>query len=138
MLEFLKVQNPALYLQAVTHSSYVNEHPGSIHNEQLEFIGDAILKMVLSVLLYQNHPELREGALTIQRSKLEKNALARVATSLNLGGELRLGNGTRDQGGRESVKILSGALEAIIGAYFLEAGLELTWQYIERLLPELG
>lgn len=130
MLELPEFQNLALHLQALTHRSYTNEHPGSTHNEQLEFIGDAILKMVLSIMLYQNHPEMREGALTIRRSELEKNqTLAKVATSLNLGSELNLGNGTGKQGGRESVKILSGALEALIDAYFLEAGLEPTWQY---------
>ena len=134
MLELPEFQNLALRLQALTHSSYVNEHPGSRHNEQLEFIGDAILKMVLSVMLYQNHPELREGALTIRRSELESNStLAKVATRLKLSEELHLGNGTK-----ENTKILSGVLEAIIGAYFLEAGLELTWQYIERLLSEFG
>ncbi|MEA5597386.1 ribonuclease III family protein, partial [Rivularia sp. UHCC 0363] len=131
MLELPEFQNPALRLQALTHSSYANEHPGSTHNEQLEFIGDAILKIVLSVTLYQNHPELREGALTIRRSELESNeTLAEVATRLNLGSQLHLDNGTKKQGGRENDKILSGALEAIIGAYFLEAGLEPTWQYI--------
>lgn len=130
-------QNPNLLLQALTHSSYSNEHPGCGHNQRLEFIGDAVLKMVLSVLLYQGHPHLREGALTIQRSELEKNqTLAKVAARLHLGDRIRMGNGTRQQGGRESVNILSGALEAMIGAYFLDSGLESTWQLIERLLPE--
>jgi ribonuclease-3 len=137
MLDLPEFNDPDLWLQALTHSSYANEHPGCKHNEQLEFVGDAVLKMVLSVFLYQHHPQLREGALTIQRSELERNiTLAKVATRLHLGKKLRLGKGTRAQGGQQNDKILSGALEAILGAYFLEAGLEPVRQYIEHLLLE--
>lgn len=137
MLTIPSFQNPALQLQALTHSSYANEHPGSSHNQQLEFVGDAVLKMILSVLLYQRHPYLREGALSIHRSDLEKNqTLAKVATRLHLGNQILMGNGTRQQGGQQNVKILSGAFEAIIGAYFLDSGLEPTRRFIEQLLPE--
>lgn len=136
-MDLPEFHDPSLRLQALTHSSYVNEHPGSRHNEQLEFVGDAVLKMVVSVQLYQRHPELREGVLTVLRSELEKNeTLAEVATRMKLGKQLLLGKGTKKEGGQQNGKILSGALEAVIGAYFLEAGLELTQQYIELLLRE--
>lgn len=129
----------APWLQAVTHSSYVNEHPeAGEHNERLEFLGDAVLKFHLSLLAYQQYPHLREGDMTLWHSEQEKNStLARGAAQLNLGKELRLGNGTKKQGGQDNEKILSGALEAVIGAYLLDSGNEAAGRYIEALLPAL-
>jgi ribonuclease III len=138
MLKLPEFQNSLLRRQAVTHSSYANEHPGTEHNERLEFLGDATLKFHLSRLVYHRYPHLREGGMTVLRAEQEKNAtLAKVAAKLGLGKELRLGNGTKEQGGRDNQKILSGAFEAVIGAYLLDSGDEAVQRYVESLLPEL-
>lgn len=142
MLELPKFRNPALLQQALTHSSYTNEHPTVEHNERLEFLGDAVLKYILSQYLY-NHPDrLPEGAMTIFRSQAERNAtLAQVARQLGLDRykdrdkRLRLGNGTAQQGGRQNPKILSGAFEALIGAYHEDSGIEAVTVYVLKILP---
>lgn len=139
MLAFPEFQDPSWLLRALTHRSYINEHPeAGEDNERLEFVGDAVLKLLLSWFAHQHHPQMREGEMTLWRSELEKNqTLARVAARLNLGDELRLGRGTSAQGGRENAKILSGALEAVIGGYFLDSGFEAVQRYVEELLPDL-
>ncbi len=141
MLELPKFNSPALLLQALTHSSYANEHPGVEHNERLEFLGDAVLKFHLSDLLYCRHLQSREGSLTLWRSALERNStLAKVAASLKLGDRypLRLGKGAKAQGEQQNPKILSGAVEAVISGYYLDSGAEAVRSYVERLLPYLS
>lgn len=123
--------------RALTHSSYFNEHPtAGEHNERLEFLGDSVLKYVLSKYFYDQPDRSREGIMTVLRSEAERNAtLAKVALRLGLDNYLRLGNGTAMQGGRQNPKILSGAFEAMIGAYHEDSGIEAVTAYILKILP---
>jgi ribonuclease III len=138
IMELPEYQNPALLLQALTHPCFVNEHPeAGEHNQRMEFLGDAVLKFHLSERLYRRYPQFREGQLTQWRSEMEKNqTLAEIAVFLNLGQQVRLSSGTKKQGGYKNPKILSGALEAVIGGYFLDSGIEAAQCYIEQLFTE--
>ncbi|MEB3355959.1 MAG: ribonuclease III domain-containing protein [Synechococcales bacterium] len=126
-----------LLRQALTDPSYFNEHPDEgEHNQRLEFLGDSVLKYVLSVLLYRDSPNWREGAMTIWRSEMEQNRkLASVARQIGLGDHLRLGKGCYRQGDHDSDKVLSRAMEALIGAYHEDSGIQAVGCYIQRLLP---
>ncbi|MEM7207086.1 MAG: ribonuclease III [Pseudomonadota bacterium] len=132
--------NPELLTQALTHRSV-----GANNNERLEFLGDAALNFVIADALYLRRPQFNEGELSRMRARLVRaETLAEVALELNLGGELRLGPGELKSGGFARQSILSDAVEAVIGAIFLDAGFEtcrrivLTW-YAARLdnLPEI-
>ena len=117
MAKLPKFKNPDLLRQALTHRSLPN------HNERLEFIGDGILQGVVTALLSQHYPTYAEGQLTQKRSKLVSNkALAKVAKSMNLGSRLYMAENAVRQGCRKSEKVLSGAVEALIGAYFQDSG----------------
>ena len=111
---------------ALTHSSYCNEHPESDgHNERLEFLGDAVLELCVSGLLYERFANLREGELTALRSALvSEGALARLALELKIDEALLLGRGEEEQGGRRREALLSDAFEAVLGAVFLDGGFE--------------
>ncbi|PSN17702.1 ribonuclease III [filamentous cyanobacterium CCP5] len=115
-------RQPRLLEQALTHKSYVGEHPeAELDNERLEFLGDAILNFLSGELLFQRFPELPEGELTPLRSFLvDKAQLATFAEMLDLGSYLRLGRGVEKDGGRQNPRLLSSAFEALIGAYFLD------------------
>ena len=122
-----------LLLQAITHRSY-----GSPHNERLEFLGDSVLNCVVASLLYQRFAGLREGDLSRQRANLVcQEALAEIAQALALGDYLRLGEGELKSGGFRRPSILADALEAIIGAIYLDAGFEAARSAIERLFKPL-
>jgi len=125
--------NAELLRQALTHRSH-----SSPHNERLEFLGDAVLNCVVASLLYQRFGSLREGDLSRQRANLvRQEALAHVAQGLALGDHLRLGEGELKSGGFRRPSILADALEAIIGAIFLDAGFDAARAVIERLLSPL-
>ncbi len=112
---------------ALVHSSYINERPGSnrVSNERLEFLGDAVLDLVIAEKLYQAYPESDEGALTRLRAALVREAtLYKVAQSIELGEHLYLGVGEESGGGRDKPANLAGALEALIAAIYLDKGLE--------------
>ncbi|MEW6523446.1 MAG: ribonuclease III [Bacillota bacterium] len=110
---------------AFTHASYAHEHADVDHNERLEFLGDAVLALVVSEWLYQRFPHQSEGELTARRAALVcESSLAGVARELGLGHHLRLGRGEAAGGGRERPSILAAALEAVVGAVFLDAGLD--------------
>lgn len=113
----------ALLQQALTHRSYLNEHPDiKDHNERLEFLGDAVLNFLSGEFLYQRFPEKPEGELTPLRSILvNETQLAEFAELLNLGDQLRLGRGAALEGGRQNANLLSSAFEAVIGAYLLDS-----------------
>lgn len=116
---------PALLAAALTHRSYANEQPagGRADNERLEFLGDAILGLVIAEALYRDYPQLPEGELTRLRAELVNAAtLAQLARQLELGTALRLGRGEVKGGGRDKENILADALEALFGAIYLEAG----------------
>lgn len=125
--------NAELLRQALTHRSH-----SSPHNERLEFLGDAVLNCVVASLLYQRFASLREGDLSRQRANLvRQEALAQVAQGLALGDHLRLGEGELKSGGFRRPSILADALEAIIGAIYLDAGFDAARGVIERLLQPL-
>jgi ribonuclease-3 len=126
-----------LLTQALTHSSYVNEHPEvGESNERLEFLGDAVLKFVMGKLLYERYPQFQEGDLSRLRASLENNRhqLASFALDLELDKLLLLGKGTAKGGARQNPEILSDAFEAVVGAYFLDAGIDAAIAFIEDLV----
>lgn len=133
----LSFTQPSLLAQALTHSSYANENPGiaTQSNERLEFLGDAILSLVVAENLYRDFPGLSEGEMTRLRSTLVKQeTLARVASSINLGKYLFLGKGEETSNGREKPANLARALEAVIAAIYLDRGYLITEQLILDLL----
>ena len=114
-----------LLLAALTHPSYAAEHPADApsDNQRLEFLGDAALGLAAAEHLFLTQPGWHEGRLTKVRSRLtNENALARVARELELGAHLRLGRGEERSGGRETPSNLADALEAVIGALWLDGG----------------
>jgi ribonuclease-3 len=129
------IKNESLLQCALTHRSYVNEYPDAgEHNERLEFLGDAVLGFLVGELLYRRYPQMSEAQLTRLRSNLvDEKQLARFATQLGIGELIRLGRGATKEGGRQNPSILSDTFEAIIGAYFLEAGVDAARQYIQLL-----
>lgn len=116
--------NQALWHQAMTHSSFANEHPeAGEHNERLEFLGDAILTFLSGAYLYERYPDRSEGELTPMRAALvDKPQLSHFAQLLGLGNHLQLGKGANREGSRHSARLLCSAFEAMIGAYFLDTG----------------
>lgn len=131
----LTFTDKSLLLRALTHRSYLNESP-FVHsdNERLEFLGDAVLDLVVAELLYQRFPEQREGPLTAMRATLvRRETLADFARKINLGPYLRLGHGEEEGGGRERDTLLCAAFEALCGAIYLDQDLKV----IERLLLPL-
>ncbi len=111
---------------ALTHSSYVKgEGKGQDHNERLEFLGDAVLEVCVSEYLYKKYPDMNEGQMTKARSlAVNETALLDVALKLNIGDYLLLSFGEEHTGGRKKASILSDTLEALIGAMFLDLGME--------------
>ncbi|MDR0964257.1 MAG: ribonuclease III [Clostridium sp.] len=134
-------QNSMLLKQALTHSSYVNEQKinRSGDYERLEFLGDAILEMICSDMLFTQYPKLSEGELTRKRAELVcENALARRAVDFGLGAFIRLGKGEDANGGRTRKSLLADVLEAVIGAIYVDGGLEPTQTFIHKfVLSEL-
>ena len=122
MHDILIFQDKTLLNQALTHRSYVNEHPGEgEHNERLEFLGDAILNFLSGEYLYQLHPEKGEDELTRRRSALvDEKHLAKFAIEVGLDLRIRLGQGAILDGGYNNPNLLSSTFEAVIGAYYLD------------------
>ena len=110
---------------ALTHTSYVKgDGNGSVHNERLEFLGDAVLELCVSEKLYKEYPDLNEGVMTRVRALCVcEGALHRAAGKLGLGKYLLLSHGEEHSGGREKPSILADAVEAVIGAVFLDGGM---------------
>jgi ribonuclease-3 len=122
-----------LLRRAVTHRSF-----GSEHNERLEFLGDAVLSTAVSALLYERHGESDEGDLTRVRAHLvREDSLHRVAVLLGLPEALRLSEGEMRGGGAQRPSILADALEAVIGAVFLDGGFEASQTLVRRLFGEV-
>ena len=132
--------DPGLLNRAMAHRSWCAEHPGTISNERLEFLGDAILGWVVADLAYRRFSELPEGALTgVRKGVVNALALAEVAEHLDLGSFLLLGRGEDAAGGREKPSILSDALEAVFGAVYVDGGPGVAYDLIERLIgPRLA
>jgi ribonuclease-3 len=113
-------RQPALLAQALTHKSF-----GSAHNERLEFLGDAVLNLAVSALLYRQFPDVDEGELTRVRAHLvRQDSLHRIALQLGLPAALKLSEGEARSGGAQRPSILADAVEAILGAIFLDGGWE--------------
>jgi len=133
--------NKSLLKQALTHSSYINENPDFVllGNERLEFLGDAILDFIVAEKLYKEFPELPEGKLTAIRASLVcRDALTEVASSLGLGDYLLLGRGEEASKGRTKPSNLANAMEAVIGAIYLDQGMVKTRKFVlSRLRPRL-
>ncbi|HIE52851.1 MAG TPA: ribonuclease III [Armatimonadetes bacterium] len=133
----VRFQQRKLLRLALTHSSYAREqHWSSLHNnERLEFLGDAVLELVISEYLYRHYPDYPEGELTQQRARLvQRESLVQVARALRLGEVLLLGVGEETSGGRDRESILACALEALFGAVYLDQGLEGARDYILRVM----
>jgi ribonuclease III len=137
--------HPVLLERAMTHSSMAHERgadqPQREDNETLEFLGDAVVGMVAAEAVYRRYPELSEGALTRLRGALvSRRHLAEVAAELSLGKYLLLGRGEERSGGRTKTALLANAMEAVIGAVYLDAGLEAARRLIEArvIAPMVG
>jgi ribonuclease-3 len=117
--------DPELLGLALTHRSYAYEHGGLPTNERLEFLGDSVLGVVITDRLYHAHPELPEGQLAkLRASIVNMHALAGVGRALGVGGLLKLGRGEELTGGRDKPSIVSDAVEAILGAIYVQDGIE--------------
>jgi ribonuclease-3 len=131
------VGNPELFAQALAHRSWCAEHPGREPNERLEFLGDAVLGLVVTDYLYRTYPDLPEGELAKSRAAVVNSAsLASTARELGLGNALFLGKGEDASGGRSKLSILADAMEAIIGAIYLDAGYSTVNAIVLELLGE--
>jgi len=131
----------SLLQRALTHRSYLNEYPDFAFedNERLEFLGDAVLDFITGEYLYHRFPELAEGPLTNLRSALvRRETLARFAQHFDLGNYLLMGHGEAESGGRNRPATLCAGFEALIGALYLDQGLDTVQRFIEPLIgPEV-
>ena len=127
-----------LLTQALTHRSYAYENGGLPTNERLEFLGDAVLGIVVTDTLFRAHPDLPEGILAkLRASVVNARALADVARAIHLGTYIRLGRGEEGTGGREKASILADAMEALLGAVYLEHGFATAGVCVRRLFDPL-
>jgi ribonuclease III len=132
------VVDSGVLLRALTHRSYAYEKGGLPTNERLEFLGDSVLGLVVTDTLFHQHPDLPEGQLAkLRAAVVNMRALADVARGLNVGDYIRLGRGEEGTGGRDKSSILADTLEAIIGAVYLDRGLEEASQLVHRLFDPL-
>ncbi|MGB1287098.1 MAG: ribonuclease III [Aggregatilineales bacterium] len=122
----LQFTNPALLRRALTHPSFANEADDAIRdNERLEFLGDAILDFLIAAMLFERFPDISEGDMTQLRSALVRaDSLAQLATNVNLGNFLLMGRGEEKSGGRERINNLCRGFEALIGAMYVDSGLD--------------
>ncbi len=130
-------KNPDLLENAFVHRSYLNENPEFPFpsNERLEFLGDAVLEQIVSDFLYHHFPALPEGELTALRAALVRTeSLAEEARRLNLGKELLLSKGEEASGGRDNPYLLANTFEALIGATYLDQGIEKTKDFVQKEL----
>ncbi len=133
----ISFNDASLLEQALVHSSYINENPALTRtsNERLEFLGDAVLDLIVAEKLYQGFPQFTEGEMTKLRAALvRRDTLTRMAKAISLGKYLYLGKGEEASGGRQKPANLAAALEAIIAAIFLDQGLSIAKDFILRLL----
>ncbi len=123
---------------ALVHRSWCAEHPGELSNERLEFLGDAVLGLIVTDYLVRRYPDLPEGDLSrIRADVVSANALAPVAAELGIGEALLLGRGEELSGGRAKTSILSDAMEALIAAAYLSSGVESTSNFVVSLLEDV-
>ncbi len=132
-----RFRDPALLHLALTHPSAAYEEDGGGGNERLEFLGDAVLDMVVAQHLFRDRPGWREGKLTRARASLvNTKSLAARAREQDLGAYIRLGRTERQSQGAEKDRVLANLFEAVLGALYLDAGLEATVAFVERVFAE--
>jgi len=132
----ISFNNPKLLEQALVHSSFINENPAHAmgHNERLEFLGDAVLDLVIAEKLFLDYPDISEGEMTRLRASLvRRETLARIAGDIRLGSYLLMGKGEEATGGRGKLPNLAGALEALIAAVYLDLGAPVVKEMIIKL-----
>ncbi|MHB1339250.1 MAG: ribonuclease III [Bellilinea sp.] len=134
----LRFKDLLLLSRALTHRSYLNEHSEALEdNERLEYLGDAVLDFIVGVWLYHQYPEMAEGDLTRMRSALvHTEQLAVFARKVNLGDAMRLGRGEVQAGGRFRSALLCDTFEAVIGALYLDSGIDAVNAFMHPLLQE--
>ena len=135
-------KNKDLLKQALSHRSYINESRTISSNERLEFLGDSVLSFLTSDYLYHLYPNFPEGKLTNTRSALVRaKTLAKISSQLNVGSFLFMSKGEEEGGGRNNASLLADALEAILGAIYLDQGLEPVKKFLNTylfpLIPEV-
>ncbi|MBX6394838.1 MAG: ribonuclease III [Alicyclobacillaceae bacterium] len=132
----ISFRDRTLLKQAFTHSSYRNEHRGDTQdNERLEFLGDAVLELLVSEFLFRSYPQMPEGELTRMRAAIVcEPSLVRFATALGLEQYVRLGRGEEMSGGRRRPSLLADVYEALIGAIYLDQGLDAARGFLERFM----
>jgi ribonuclease-3 len=129
--------HPELLGQALSHRSWCSEHGGRESNERLEYLGDAVLGLIVADHTFSTHPELSDGMLSkVRASVVNAHALAEVAVELGIPEHLRLGKGEDTSGGRSKVSILADTLEAVIGAVYVDAGLDTARELVLSLLED--
>jgi ribonuclease-3 len=135
----LPIRDRDLLGQALVHSSWLHEHPDAArgHNERLEFLGDAVVSLAVSESLFRRHPADDEGVLSARRASIVSTpGLARLATRLDLGSFLLLGEGEAQRGGRVRPSLLASAFEALMGAIYLDLGWDAARTWIETWAAE--
>lgn len=137
----LPIRDRRLLAQALTHTSWLHEHPGEAagHNERLEFLGDAVINLAVSEALFARHPDDDEGVLSARRAAIvSATGLAGLATRIDLGSYLQLGEGEAGRDGPFRPSILASGFEALAGALLIDVGWELTRDWlIATATPEL-
>jgi len=132
------VLDPELLERALTHRSFAYENGGLPTNERLEFLGDAVLGVVVTEKLYVTHPDLSEGRLAkLRAAVVNARALAGVGRAIGLGQHIKLGRGEQSTGGRNKASILSDTVEAVLGAIHLSGGFEVSSDVVHRLFDPL-
>lgn len=130
-----KFNDPKLLSQALTHRSAVNEGQGNSHNERLEFLGDAVLELVVSDFVYQKYPKYQEGKLTQSRTALVRTeTLAKLALELDLPKNILISKGEKRGNGEYNISLLADVVEAVIGAVFLDKGFAAAKEFIYSTL----
>lgn len=133
----VKFKDRALLEKAFTHRSYLNEHRenGLENNERLEFLGDAVLELIISSDLYRNYPEKPEGELTnIRAAVVRTESLAEESRKLGFGEYLKMSKGEEDSGGKDKDYLLANTFEAVLGAIYLDQGFDVCVSYLSRTL----
>ena len=135
----LRFRDPGLLRTALTHRSFAFEQDAPANNERMEFLGDAVLGLVVTDFAYRRFPDLPEGDLAkLRAATVNMSTLAEVAQELSLGEEILLGKGEEQSGGRGKASILGDAMEAIIGAMYLDRGIESVQRLVqERFWPRM-
>lgn len=138
----INFRNKGLLAQAFVHRSFLNEHRGEglISNERLEFLGDSVLNFIVSQYLYLTYPDHPEGDLTNFRASIVKtNFLSKISQVLSLGDYILMSRGEEESGGRKRETILADTLEAFLGAFFIDQGIEVCEQFVQKnIVPHLS